>query len=73
MTQPIPEYVTEAERIKQRLRVAISTVEIEAVADQERAAVMALHEQEGTPHQLALDIINLKVLRLSQLSREARQ
>jgi hypothetical protein len=61
--------VKEAERIKDRLRTCATADEIEAVADQEREAVIAMHKDPQTKP-LAIQIANLKALRMSQLGDE---
>lgn len=70
----VPEYVTEAQRIMARLRHAESTGEVELIANEERSYVQKLHGHDcETQKSLALGIINLKALRLSQLAREEGQ
>lgn len=55
--------ISEANRIKDRLRACTSAEQIEQVADQERAAVTAMAtDADGKP--LAIQIANLKRYRL---------
>lgn len=55
--------ISEAERIKDRLRNAATVSDVEAVADEERATVKAMGEtDEGKP--LWHHIVNLKRYRL---------
>lgn len=73
MSRQVPAYVAEADRIMQRLRDAVSLPEIEAIANEERANVRHLHDQDcDTQKSLAMGIVNLKLLRINQLKREAR-
>ena len=58
----------EVERIKDRLRACTTPQEIHAVADEERAAVRALHADPETKPQ-AIQIANLKAYRLADMRK----
>ncbi len=60
--------MSEAERIKDRLRACTCASEIHAVADEERDAVKSMFEG-GETKPLAIQIANLKAYRLRELER----
>jgi uncharacterized protein GlcG (DUF336 family) len=60
--------MTQAERIKDRLRACTTPQEIHAVADEERAAVLELAKDPETKP-LAIQIANLKAYRLADMRK----
>lgn len=59
-------HLSEAERIKDRLRAAKSAVEVNRIADEERATVQAMARDEGDGATMARQIANLKAYKLDQ-------
>lgn len=65
--------LTEADRIKGRLRNCSSAADVETVAGEEREVVKEMGNIEGDGRTMAIQISNLKLYTLDRLKREGSQ
>ena len=67
------DYISEADRIKERLRSATTEADVENVASEERNTFHEMAAIKGTPAELATQIRAFKQLKINDLRREARR